>query len=1147
MHSPERPFHLKSGRQILLAALLMLWLLPLSGQGTQEIFGQNRVQYKDFDWQSYETTHFITYFNAGGQQLGRFTSQMAETDLRQIEQMLDFRINRQIAIVVYNTISDLNQTNIGASAGASYNTGGTTAIIGNKMFVYFTGSHADMRRQIREGIARILVENMIFGGNLQEIVQNAVLLNLPEWFTEGLVAYIGQDWTADLDDLLHDGMVSGRFDKFNKLTGSDARFAGHSLWYFVAERYGAGNIPNLLYLTRVNRSMENGFLFVLGTTIPQVVEEWREYYMRKYQQEENGREMPDEANRVDKKFRKRLSYHSLALHPNGSHLAYVTDDDGRYTVRLQELELPSGRVRPGKQTEDKDLNVGKASRIMRGGFRTKTLATDLSYPLLAWDTRGNRLAIAYEKRSAIKLVLYDLETGKKEQSDIARFQRIHSMSFTNDPRKLVISGISRGQSDLYYYYVHNARVQQITNDYYDDLDPAWVNINGREGIVFASNRLSDTLQTLREDSILPVGSLDLWFYDEKNTRGKNLLKLTNTPETDELMPAQLDDGHFGFLSDDLGIRNRYAGYIDSVYDYTSTTVFFVDSVAFEPVYDLEPFRLAGLIDSVWRKPVYKDTAIVFPVSNFARNLREQSPISRKGFSADLFMIGGRPEFFLNRLPEDLQAAHPPELPTTAYKEGLKARSENQEPDPKPDQEPGYWFQSEFEEVPLTQVVKTNAIPQARAISDQANSNLIYRGETFKRGNIRPYRLQFATEAVTTQLDNSLFINRYQNFSAGGGQFNQPNLSGLFTVSIADLFEDHRFIGGFRLPTSFNGSEYFLIYQDNTKRLDKQWMYYYGANRRAFDVRPVWNDPLNARIKTNIAQFSLTWPFDVSRSVRAHFTYRNDKINFLSADEFGLNLPNQKDDWVSTKVEYVFDNTIMLGTNLPLGMRWKVWGEMHKGFEVNVTDRVNLSFAEGFLGVGGFDARHYLRVHRNIIWANRLAGAGSFGASKLIYYLGGVDSWIGARFNNSTVIDPSVNYAFQTLATNMRGFDQNARNGSSYMVYNSELRVPVFSYLINKPIRSELIRNFQVLGFFDAGSAWKGALPFDDEDRFNTVVINNGPVTTTVNYFQNPVVFGYGFGARTVIFGYFLRFDMAWGLDTGEVLDPTYYFSLSLDF
>ncbi|MFT7589279.1 MAG: hypothetical protein ACI959_001496 [Limisphaerales bacterium] len=108
-------------------------------------------------------------------------------------------------------------------------------------------------------------------------------------------------------------------------------------------------------------------------------------------------------------------------------------------------------------------------------------------------------------------------------------------------------------------------------------------------------------------------------------------------------------------------------------------------------------------------------------------------------------------------------------------------------------------------------------------------------------------------------------------------------------------------------------------------------------------------------------------------------------------------------------------------------------------------------------------------------------------------------------------------------------------------------MPIFSYLINKPIGSEIVRNFQIIGFFDVGSAWHGLFPFDDENRFNVVVTTNGPITTTVNYYQNPVVAGYGFGARTLLFGYFLRFDMAWGLDTGESLDPRYYFSLTTDF
>ena len=396
----------------------------LNAQGTQETFGQNRVQYKDFEWQYYESEHFVTYFSKGGQDLGRFASQMAETDLVEIEALLDYRINRSINVIVYNTIGDFNQSNIGSAAGVAYNTGGRTTIIGNKVFVYFDGSHESMRRQIREGIARILISNMVFGGNLQEIVQNAVLLNLPEWFVEGLVAYIGEEWNPDLDDQLRDGMLSGRYEKFNKLTGEDARFAGHSLWYFISENYGVQNIPNLLYLIRVNRSLENGFLFVLGSTVGQTVEEWQAYFQAKYAQEQIERTQPTDAVRIDKRYRKRFTYHSPTLSPNGKFFAYVTDDEGRFKVRLMEL---------GEDSK------GKARKVKKGGFKTRNLATDFSYPVMAWGPKSQQLAIIFEKRARTRLLVYNVETGEKEEREIARFQKVQSARFTPDQRKLVIS------------------------------------------------------------------------------------------------------------------------------------------------------------------------------------------------------------------------------------------------------------------------------------------------------------------------------------------------------------------------------------------------------------------------------------------------------------------------------------------------------------------------------------------------------------------------------------------------------------------------------------------------------------------------------------------------------------------------------------
>ena len=78
-----------------------------------------------------------------------------------------------------------------------------------------------------------------------------------------------------------------------------------------------------------------------------------------------------------------------------------------------------------------------------------------------------------------------------------------------------------------------------------------------------------------------------------------------------------------------------------------------------------------------------------------------------------------------------------------------------------------------------------------------------------------------------------------------------------------------------------------------------------------------------------------------------------------------------------------------------------------------------------------------------------------------------------------------NYIFQTVVTNMRGFIQNIRNGNNFMVINSELRFPVFKYLLNRPIRNDFIANFQTVGFLDVGTAWNEA-PIEENAPNNLV-------------------------------------------------------------
>jgi hypothetical protein len=58
----------------------------------------------------------------------------------------------------------------------------------------------------------------------------------------------------------------------------------------------------------------------------------------------------------------------------------------------------------------------------------------------------------------------------------------------------------------------------------------------------------------------------------------------------------------------------------------------------------------------------------------------------------------------------------------------------------------------------------------------------------------------------------------------------------------------------------------------------------------------------------------------------------------------------------------------------------------------------------------------------------------------------------------------------------------------------------------------------------------------------------GPLRIKVQYEKDPIVGGVGFGARTKLLGYFIKGDLAWGIEDGKVKKtPMFYFSLSLDF
>jgi hypothetical protein len=271
--------------------------------------------------------------------------------------------------------------------------------------------------------------------------------------------------------------------------------------------------------------------------------------------------------------------------------------------------------------------------------------------------------------------------------------------------------------------------------------------------------------------------------------------------------------------------------------------------------------------------------------------------------------------------------------------------------------------------------------------------------------------------------------------------------------------------------------------------------------------------------------------------------RNDQVIYKANSDQTLLQENENTYWGGLKFELIFDNTREVDVNILNGSRFKIFSESYAETEDGLKD----------IHVVGADFRFYTKIHRNIVWANRFAGSTSFGQRKLVYYLGSVDEWItfdsDSRFNRNQNIAQDQNYFWQALATNLRGFSQNIRNGNSFLVYNSEVRVPLFLYLSRKPLRSEFLKSVQFIGFGDIGTAWNGLDPYSDENAFNTRTVSPEGVDFEVrlNNKKDPWVGAIGYGFRAKIFGYYLRLDRAHGIEDGLFVDAMWHLSMGLDF
>ena len=1110
----------------LLVLIFLAAIKPVAAQfftGSQMEFGKNRVQYTvDRKWSYYRFNNFDTYYYKESHSLAIYASAYADKQMSKIGKLIDYHPDNKIRFIIFKDLSDLKETNIGLITGDEYNTGGVTHVINNKVFVFFNGNHRDFENQIKRGIAQIYLNELLYGGSTGSRIKSSLLLSFPTWFTDGLISYLAEDWNTEVDGKMREGVKTGVFKKFDRLSLDQQLIVGQSIWKYIELKYGANTVADVLYMAKVNRNIENGFLYVIGLNFDELINEWFAYYQRRYKHDLENFTEPD--NSFLKRNKSKRRYSNARINADGDLLAYVSNERGKVKVIVQ------------------DIATGKKRKILKYGYKLDE-KVDYDYPLLAWSPQGNNLAVIFEKKKDNYLILYDYKERKSRKKVLGRFDRVHDFSYNKRGNKLVVSAVVNGQSDIYIVSVAGNSYKRITHDGFDDYYPRFVN-NGN-ALVWSSNRIDDTLRVVKqlvhriaEDTIRGQKYSDLFFYDLKNDN-KVLRRITNTPLCDEKYVMPIGHNRFSWISDENGIHNRYVGQFDS-------TISFIDTATH-----------------------YRYYTKYFATTNFNSNILEQDYNLISGKYTEVLDVKGHTRMYIKDIPDFEDYSHM-QLAATTYISEETNRVKHEKAKALVKQDIMRKIAAGDTSIELKNAVNKLSPKKKKHFrvvtigenknnketsvdinnynfgNDNAkadNSTKIALDQARKFGpadkiraayNSRPYDVRYDISEVVTQVDFSYLNYGYQPFTNPKSPIYINNaFAAFFKFGIMDLFEDYRLVGGVNVKPNLKNNEYFLTFSDYKNRIDKD----YTFHRMIIEGINSEDEIVKHYIHELFVKVGL--PIDNIRGFRVTMGWRNDiAVTKAYANAKSLAAPDVMTNNSILRAEYVFDNTRVGGTNIMYGTRYKIFGEYYQPMD-------NL---KNNLFVLGFDFRNYLKIHKSFVWANRFAGSSSFGTQRLIYYMGGVDNWIFAEFNDNIQVDNEQDFIYQTLATNMRGFKQNIRNGNNFFIFNSELRLPPFKYFSAKPVKSSFWNDFMIIGFFDVGTAWTGPNPFSDKNALFRKSIYQNPVEITIINQDDPVVGGYGFGLRSTVFGYYMRADWAWGIVNGiPSKKPMFNFSLSLDF
>ena len=557
--------------------IIIISSLLLGGLFAQS-FGQNKVQYKEFDWSIISSPNFDIYFYGDDTHLAEFTAEVSEEAHEQISKHLRWTLKKRVSIILYHSHNDFQQTNV-IWQYMQEGIGGVTELFKNRVVLPYEGDYEQFRHVIHHELVHALLNDMIYDGNIQSIIAGRVKLQIPLWVNEGLSEYLSMNWDTKADMTLRDLSINEQMPTVKQLESYMAYKGGQSVWKFIAEKYGREKIGEIITSMKMTQNAEKGFERALGMDYEDLTNKWHKYLKKEYWPDVAGRdEIEDIAKRLtDHKKSKNYYNISPSVSPDGSKIAVLSDRSGYFDIYL--LDAIDGE---------------EIRRLVKGNRSVDFEELKMLQPGISWSPDSKKIVIAAKAGKADALYLIDVKTRKKEKLTFD-LDGIFTADWSPDGKKLTFIGTDNGASDVYVYNLDTEELTPMTHDIYSDSEPSW----DRDGthIVFVSDRADDVSGQMIHKTMLEhdYSQKDLYSIDVST---KEITRITDTEHNEDYpIWANTEENTLFYVSDGSGVWNIYRHDLGS--DPVSITNILTGAFQLSLTEDDDHLVFSGYADMGW--------------------------------------------------------------------------------------------------------------------------------------------------------------------------------------------------------------------------------------------------------------------------------------------------------------------------------------------------------------------------------------------------------------------------------------------------------------------------------------------------------------------------------------------------------------------